>query len=58
VWIGGESCPFLSANAVLSNSFTVCPRVIVSRPPFCADPGSLEYFFASVAKFAPAFSWP
>ena len=56
VLIGFESSPVASAKAVLSNSGTVWPRVIVSSPPWDFEPGSIEYFFASVAKSAPPFS--
>src|SRR5438093_2108787 len=56
VCTGGDVWPVLSENATLSNGATVWPFVIVSLPPFGAEPGSFEYFFASVAKLAPEFS--
>ena len=59
VCTGRDSSPFFSENAVLSNGATVWPRTIVSLPPFAAELGSFEYFFASFAKFfsCAATSW-
>ena len=56
VCTGAEMSPVFSENAILSNGATVWPFVIVSLPPCFAEPGSFEYFFASVAKSAPSFS--
>ena len=56
VCTGFDSSFVFSAKETLSNSGTVWPFEIVSFPPFGAEPGSFEYFFASFAKLAPAFS--
>jgi hypothetical protein len=56
VWTGADISPVFRLKAVLSKAGTVCPLEMVSLPPFAAEPGSFEYFFASFAKFAPAFS--
>jgi hypothetical protein len=57
VCTGFDSWPVRSSKATRSNGATVWPRVIVSRPPCAFEPGSIEYFFARVAKLAPFFSW-
>jgi hypothetical protein len=56
VLTGFASSCALSAKATLSNSGTWRPFEIVSLPPESFELGSVEYFLASAAKFAPLVS--
>ena len=57
VCTGGEIWFVFSAKATLSNGATVWPFVIVELAAVRLRRAvSVEYFFASVAKSAPAFS--